>query len=164
MKRLRNNGDTASASSFMRQTTDTTFHVSAGWGYFSPPTETLLDVKSWTCCLPHERTGRDGVTKVHLASTTITRVIWKTCIEYYLYKATLINWVESCSGLNYIRMTQLLTHSVAHSTRPSSRSKTNNQSLKKFLSLAVSWVKVVKNGKILTFKVNFLSQKLSESV
>ena len=60
-------------------------------------------------------------------------------------------------------MTSLLTHTFAHSTRPSFRLKTNNQPLKKFLSLAVSWVKVVKNGKILTFKVNFLCQKLSES-
>ena len=42
-------------------------------------------------------------------------------------------------------MTQLLTHSVAHPTKPSSRPKTNNQSIKKFLSLAVSCVKVVKN-------------------
>ena len=41
----------------------------------------------------------------------------------------------------HISMTQLLTHSVAHST------KTNNQSIKKYFSLAVSWVKVVKNGK-----------------
>ena len=31
--------------------------------------------------------------------------------------------------------------------------KTNNQTPKKFLSLALSWAKVVKNGKILTFKV-----------
>ena len=75
---------------------------SGGRGHISPPTETLLDVKSWTCCLPHERTGRDGVTKVHPASTTITRVIWKTCIEYYLYKVTLINWVESYIGLNHV--------------------------------------------------------------
>ena len=45
----------------------------------------------------------------------------------------------------YFSMTQLLTHSVAHSTKPSSRPKTNNQPLKKFLSLAYSWVKVVKN-------------------
>ena len=42
-------------------------------------------------------------------------------------------------------MTQLLTHSVAHSTKPSSRPKTNNQPLKKFLSVVFSWVKVVKN-------------------
>ena len=62
-----------------------------------------------------------------------------------------------------ISMTSLLTHNVAHSTRHSFRPKTNNQPIKKFLSLAVSWVKVVKNGKILTFKVNFLCQKLSES-
>ena len=38
-----------------------------------------------------------------------------------------------------------VSHSVAHSTKPSSRPKTNNQSIKKILSLAVSWVKVVKN-------------------
>ena len=62
-----------------------------------------------------------------------------------------------------VSMTSLLTHSVAHSTRPSFRPKINNQPLKKFLSLMVIWVKVVKNGKILTFKVNFLCQKLSES-
>ena len=60
-------------------------------------------------------------------------------------------------------MTSLLTHTVAHSSRPSYRPKINNQPLKKFLSLAVSWVKVVKNCKILTFKVDFLSQKLSKS-
>ena len=59
-----------------------------------------------------------------------------------------------------ISMTSLLAHTVAHSTRPSLRLKNNNQPHKKFLSLAVSWVKVVK---ILTFKVNFLCQKLSES-
>ena len=63
----------------------------------------------------------------------------------------------------FTSMTSLLTHTVAHSTRPSFRPKTNNQPLKKFLSLAVSWVKVVKNCKILTFKFNFLCQKLSES-
>ena len=41
-------------------------------------------------------------------------------------------------------MTSLLMHTVAHSTRPSSRPKINNQPHKKFLSLAVSWVKVLK--------------------
>ena len=35
-------------------------------------------------------------------------------------------------------MTQLLTHSVAHSTKPSFRPKTNNQPLKKFFSLALN--------------------------
>ena len=54
-------------------------------------------------------------------------------------------------------MTQLLTHTVAHFTRPSFRSK------KVFKCLAVTWVKVVKMCKILTFKVNFLHQKVSES-
>ena len=37
-----------------------------------------------------------------------------------------------------ISMTSLLTHTVAHSTRPSFRPKTNNQPLKKCSSLAVS--------------------------
>ena len=60
-------------------------------------------------------------------------------------------------------MTTLLTHTVAHSTKPSFMPRTNNQPPKKFLSLALSCAKVVKNGKILTFKVNFLCQKLSES-
>ena len=36
-----------------------------------------------------------------------------------------------------VRMTSFLMHTVAHSTRHSSRPKTNNQPLKKFLSLAV---------------------------
>ena len=37
-----------------------------------------------------------------------------------------------------ISMTTLLTHTVAHSTKPSFRPKTNNQPLKKFLSLVLS--------------------------
>ena len=49
-------------------------------------------------------------------------------------------------------MTSLLMHAVAHSNRPSFRPKTNNQPNKKFLSIAVSRVKVVKICKILTFK------------
>ena len=42
-------------------------------------------------------------------------------------------------------MTSLLTHNVVHSTRHSFWPKTNNQPFKTFLSLAFSWVKVVKN-------------------
>ena len=38
----------------------------------------------------------------------------------------------------WLSMTTLLTHTVAHSTKPSFRPKTNNQPLKKFLSLALS--------------------------
>ena len=68
-----------------------------------------------------------------------------------------------CFSSVIISMTSLLTHTVAHSTRPSFSLKTNNQPLKKFLSHVVSRVKVVKNGKIQTFKVNFLCQKLFES-
>ena len=42
--------------------------------------------------------------------------------------------------------------------------KANNQPYKKALGLEYSWVNVVKNCKILSFKVNFLRQKLSESL
>ena len=59
----------------------------------------------------------------------------------------------------YHSMTQLLTHTIAHSTRSSFSPKNNNQPTKKLLILTVSWVKVVENAKILTFKVNFLCQK-----
>ena len=60
-------------------------------------------------------------------------------------------------------MTQLLSHIIAPFTGLSFMLKTNNQLYKKKLYLAFSWVNVVKNCKILTFKVNFLCQKLSES-
>ena len=45
---------------------------------------------------------------------------------------------ESLDGADSTSMTTLLTHTVAHSTKPSFRPKTNNQPLKKFLSLALS--------------------------
>ena len=61
-----------------------------------------------------------------------------------------------------ISMTSLLMHTVAHSNRPSYRPKINHQPLKKFLSLAVTSVKVVEKGKVLSFKVNFLCQKSSK--
>ena len=38
-------------------------------------------------------------------------------------------------------MTSLLTHTVAHSTRPSCRSKTNNQSLEKFFNCCGQLIK-----------------------
>ena len=41
--------------------------------------------------------------------------------------------------------------------------KVNNQPYKKKLGLVFSWVNIFKNCKILTFKVNFLRQKISES-
>ena len=65
--------------------------------------------------------------------------------------------------LTDVSMTQLLSHTIAHFTGPSFMLKANNQPYKKFLELAFSWVNIVKNCKILTFKVNFLCQKLSES-
>ena len=80
-----------------------------------------------------------------------------------------VNRWQLCNCVNQIltykkgSMTSLSTHTVAHCTRPSFRPIVNNQPLKKCLSLAVSWVKVVKCGKILTFKAIFLCQKLSES-
>ena len=61
-------------------------------------------------------------------------------------------------------MTTLITHTVAHSTKPSFMPKTNNQPPKKFSVLGLVEQKVAKNGKILTFKVNFLCQKISERI
>ena len=63
----------------------------------------------------------------------------------------------------YFSMTQFLLHTIAHIAGSSFMLKANNQPYKKILDLAFSWVNVVKNCKILTFKVNFLCQKLSES-
>ena len=45
-----------------------------------------------------------------------------------------IFWIAICT----VSMTTLLTHTVAHSTKRSFRPETNNQPLKKFLSLALS--------------------------
>ena len=46
--------------------------------------------------------------------------------------------VRSKEILKYCSMTQLLTKTVAHSTRPSFGPKTNNPPTKKFLSLGVT--------------------------
>jgi hypothetical protein len=90
-------------------------------------------------------------------------IIWGIYARFAKKMANTSKLIRSLITYMVSSMTSLLTHTVAYSTRPSFRSKTNNQPLKKFLSLAVSWLKVVKNCKILTFKVNFLCQKLSES-
>ena len=88
-------------------------------------------------------------------------VLTKYLTRYVLVK--LVTSICFVTTSTYISMTTLLTNTVAHSTKPSFMPKTDNQPPKKFLSLALSWAKVVKNGKILTFKVNFLCQKISES-
>ena len=99
--------------------------------------------------------------KFGLWSKKILKVVIKQVVKFFIFSFFYPG--KTISIIKNISMTSLLTHTVAHSTRPSYRPKINNQPLKKFLGLAVSWVKVVNNGKILTFKVNFLCQKLSES-
>ena len=74
---------------------------------------------------------------------------WTNIWLYYVYLYTAANvypffWIRLPILLS-TSMTSLLTHNVAHSTRHSFRPKTNNQPMKKFLSLAFSWVKVIKN-------------------
>ena len=59
---------------------------------------------------------------------------------FFCKKGQRVFWTPS----EMVSMTQLFTQSVAHFTRPSSRPKTNNLSIKKILSLVVSSVKVVK--------------------
>ena len=57
-------------------------------------------------------------------------------------------------------MTSLLSHTVACSTRLSFRPKTSNQSIKKKLSLAVNWVKVVKKWQNSDFQSQFSMSKM----
>ena len=65
----------------------------------------------------------------------------KKCIiisgQYKMKTATVL-CTRSQHGVVYVSMTTLLTHTVAHFTKPSFMTKTNNQPLKKFLSLSLS--------------------------
>ena len=64
----------------------------------------------------------------------------KPCFFQFFVRAKITATVKQavhCTGTN-ISMTQLLTRTVAHFTRPSFKSKTNNQPTKKFLSLVVT--------------------------
>jgi len=66
--------------------------------------------------------------------------VWSTIIflDGFLGEGGIVMWGVS-KGLGKCNsMTSLLTQNVAHSTRHSFRPKTNNQPLKKFLSLALS--------------------------
>ena len=83
------------------------------------------------------------------ASRAIKNLYQKYCIYlvYTVENSTLnrdstfnrtVCLIESTTEYRLSSMTSLLTHTVAHSTRPSFRPKTNNQPLKKFLSLKVS--------------------------
>ena len=56
----------------------------------------------------------------------------------------------------WLSMTTLLLHTFANASKHSFSSKAKNNCIKKFVSLAVTCIKVVKNCKILTYKVNFL--------
>ena len=104
--------------------------------------------------------------KRKLWACNICNVVWWRVFSWVgilpLFQCT--QWVEILYKVTFqVSMTSLLMHTIAHLTRPTYRPKVNNLPIKKFLSRAASWVKIVKNGKILTFKVNFLCQKLSES-
>ena len=50
----------------------------------------------------------------------------------------LVQDFSKLTGDEFISMNTFLTHTVAHSTKPSFMPKTNNQPPKKFLSLALS--------------------------
>ena len=60
------------------------------------------------------------------------------CTSYQIFQ----NFHSKHANTSY-NMTSLLTHNVAPSTSHSFSPKTNSQPLKKFLSLAFSWIKVV---------------------
>ena len=66
-------------------------------------------------------------------------VVFVTSQNLLFRLALAILWQRDYNGKGtFFSMTTLLTHTVAHSTKPSFRPKTNNQPLKKFLSLALS--------------------------
>ena len=104
-----------------------------------------------------ESTSLHGYTYLYIATSVFIKVFWVIVIvamtalgivfivsntNDYL-EANIITTIESSTAplevsFMYTSMTSLLMHTVAHSTRHSFRPKANNQSLKKFLSLAVS--------------------------
>ena len=63
----------------------------------------------------------------------------------YIYQES-FKWDMSNNNICWkeVRMAQFLKHSVSHFIKLPARPKTYSQSIKRFLSLAVSWVKVVK--------------------
>ena len=100
------------------------------------------------------------VAHAHTAPEHFQRIL----LKFISLTMHLSNWKGACFVQKlYSSMTQLLSHTIAHFTGSSFMLKANNQPYKKVLALVFSWVNVVKNCKILTFKVNFLRQKLSES-
>ena len=100
------------------------------------------------------------VAHAHTAPEHFQRIL----LKFISLTMHLPNWKGACFVQKlYSSMTQLLSHTIAHFTGSSFMLKANNQPYKIFFDLSFSWVNVVKNCKILTFKVNFLCQKLSES-
>ena len=55
--------------------------------------------------------------------------IYRNCTKYFTRHSASLKILSRPTSAS---MTQLLTHSVAHSTKPYSRPKTNNQSIKVF--------------------------------
>ena len=75
------------------------------------------------------------------------KYIWFLFFSCFLYSWDFLGrWNGfGCTAVMPALVWPHLTHNVAHSTMHSFWPKTINQPLKKFLSLAFSWVKVVKN-------------------
>ena len=67
--------------------------------------------------------------------TLAHKELWKNERPYGIIVMNLVHCGDYDINLS---MTTLLTHTVAHSSKPSFRPKTNNQSLKKFLSFVLS--------------------------
>ena len=82
-------------------------------------------------------------TDINHASASPSEMIRSLAVEWSCVLRQNENNSERAPGSRiaryiHISMTSLLTHTVAHSTRPSYRPKINKQPLKKFLSLAIS--------------------------
>ena len=66
---------------------------------------------------------------IYISMTTLLTLFRPDLVTWRSYKGWFRPWLVGIG----------LTHTVAHSTKPSFMPKTNNQPAKKFLSLALSW-------------------------
>ena len=90
-----------------------------------------------------ENDGKPLFVVVKIQKSMLLLILSWKYVSIFILEQNSINQIQIlCNWCANISITSLLMHNVAHSTRHSFRLKINNQPLKNFLSLAVSWVKV----------------------
>ena len=114
------------------------------------------------------RKKHKNVFVIYVVKSTVIKVLWKIIWQKPIFtfqkmtesqnvinaKSLLIKWsnltiiwsfaqvtpkILNANNVIKVSMTTLLTHTVAHSTKPSLMPKTNNQAPKYLLSLVLSW-------------------------